>query len=98
MNFTLQQKIELKRRVQSIPTCQLAKEFGMSELALLKELRYQRISEELQPIEMQFIVENRERMPASAIQDTLGMTKTQFNQIFAKLASSTESMGGFRFG
>jgi hypothetical protein len=67
-----------------VPLRVLGIKYNMGELELIKILRQKGILAEIQPIELQYIKENSDRIPAKFICETLGLTNTQFQQIMEK--------------
>jgi hypothetical protein len=71
----------LERNWRKVPLAVLAERFSLSHIELTSLLRRKGIATDIQPIELAFIDKNIDRMPASAIQDKLALTTTQFSQI-----------------
>lgn len=76
--------VYLQRNWDKVPLSVLGKKIGESELEVCKTLRSVGISLEVKIIELQYIKENIGRMPPLVIQQTLGLTNTQFSQILQK--------------
>lgn len=75
----------LERNWQIVPLPVLAEKFLMSPLELTSLLRQKGIVTEIQPFELEYIIENIDRMPASQIQARLALNKSQFSQIVEKV-------------
>jgi len=74
----------LERHWKTVPIPALASRFGISPLDLTAALREKGIVTEIQPLEIQFINENLDRIPAKEIRERLCLTQTQFSQICQK--------------
>ena len=59
----------------------LANKYSMTVLDLALLLRQKGISTEIKPVELEYIHENIDRMPASEIREKLSLTESQFSQI-----------------
>ncbi len=75
----------LESHWKTVPQPVLAEKFSMTTLELTSLLRRKGIVTEIQPSELEYISENIDRMPASAIQEKLSLTESQFSQIVAKV-------------
>jgi len=75
----------LERNWKAVPLPVLAERFCLSPIELTSLLRRKGIVTDIQPIELEFISDNIDRMPASEIQDKLALTTTQFSQIVEKV-------------
>jgi hypothetical protein len=59
----------------------IAKKLNVDVILLCKWLRKKSYFEEIQPIEMQYISKNIEKIPIEELRNNLGLSTTQFNQI-----------------
>ena len=75
----------LERNWKTVPLPVLAEKFSMTTLKLTSLLRRKGIATEIQPSELEYISENIDQMPASAIQEKLSLTESQFSQIVEKV-------------
>lgn len=71
----------IERNWKAIPLSAIADKFGIPLLELIPILRRRGIVTEIQPIELQFIDNNLQKMPSGEIQKRLNLTSTQFDQI-----------------
>ncbi|MGD6794691.1 HNH endonuclease signature motif containing protein [Metabacillus indicus] len=71
----------IQENFNRLPIQMLAKKINVDVIELCKWLRRKGYFEELQPIEMQYIVKQIEKMPIDEIQESLGLSATQFYQI-----------------
>ena len=70
---------------KTVPLPIFAEKFSMALLELTSLLRRKGIVTEIQPSELEYISENVDRMPASAIREELSLTESQFSQIVEKV-------------
>lgn len=74
----------LKQKWGKSPISHLANKYNMSQIELISTLRKHNIVTDIQPIELQYISENIDTMPASEIQNALSLSGSQFSQILEK--------------
>ena len=71
----------IKENFDRLHIVSIASQLDIDVISLCKWLRENGYIEEIQPIELQFILKNIEKMPIGEIQENLGLSKTQFSQI-----------------
>lgn len=74
----------IEKSWQVLPLSVIAGRLNVDELTICKILREKSISKEVKAVEIQFILENIDKMPPKEIQNRLCMTSTQFSQIMQK--------------
>lgn len=82
-----------EREWKSVPLPALASKFDMPVLELIASLRARGIITEIQPIELQFIADNLDTMPASEIRKKMSLSSSQFSQICQKVLRRTQRKG-----
>jgi hypothetical protein len=74
-------EIFIQENFKKLPIQVLARKLGVDVFHLCNWLRKKGYIEEIQPIEMQFILKNIKKMTMEEIQEKLGLSNTQFSQI-----------------
>jgi hypothetical protein len=83
--LTAEDFLYIEQNWKRFPLKALANKYQLSEIEFIKILRQRNIVTEIQPIELQYIKDNINGLPANVIQDNLGLTSTQFAQICQKV-------------
>lgn len=85
MKLTRSDVSEFRKEHQRVPLHVLAQRRGCTVIQLCAAVRRGGYALEVQPIELQFILDSFQSMPPRTIQEQLGLTPTQFQQILARL-------------
>jgi hypothetical protein len=75
------EELFIRENFYRLPIHMIAKKLNVDVILLCNWLRKKGYIEEIQPIEMQYITKNIEKMPIEEIQERLGLSTTQFSQI-----------------